>query len=258
MKTNTIIVCLLGLCLALAHSSAKAGGTVLLHDDFNGTALNSATWGVGTWKLGRTQLGNAPIIANGIARLSFNTYKFMGSEIYSKSNFALGNGVEFEARVRLNTLPNGLVTSLFTYNTLNTLSDELDIELLTKQINASSGGAPMLLTTWNDWNEATPTYGDCVHHCSQAPFISGLNVNVFHTFTIRWLPGSTEWLVDGVLVASSTRAQPDLATPIRLNFWAPASGWTDAYDANLKPAANRKMGKTYYYDLDWVEVRRLP
>ena len=248
----------LGISLALVQVPAFAAGTVVFRDDFNSGQLDATRWGVGTWKLGRTQLGNVPVVSGGIAQLRFDTYRFTGSEIYTKANFARGNGVEFEARVRMNHLPSGLVTSSFTYNTLNTLSDELDIEFLSKQINLSSGGAPMLLTTWNNWDEAHPTYGDCIHHCSQSVFVNGLDVNAFHTYTIRWLPDHTEWWVDGVLKASSNQAQPDLATPFRINFWAPASSWTDAYDANLKPAPNKRQNKAYYYDVDWVEIRQLP
>ncbi len=248
----------LGVALSLVQVSAFAAGTVVLHDDFNGSQLDSTHWSVGAWTLGRTQLGNVPVVAGGLAQLRFDTYKFKGSEIYTKASYARGNGMEFEARVRMNHLPSGLVTSLFTYNSVNALSDEIDIEFLSKQINLSSGGSPMLLTTWNDWDEAHPTYNDCVHHCSRSVFVNGLDVNAFHTYTIRWLPDHTEWLVDGVLVSSSNKAQPDLATPFRINFWAPDSGWTDAYDANLKPASTRRQNKSYYYDVDWVEIRQLP
>jgi beta-glucanase (GH16 family) len=249
---------LAGALLFATAAGAQAGGTVVFRDDFNVNQLDTAAWGVGTWKLGRTQLGNVPVVAGGVAQLRFDTWRFTGAEIYTRQNFALQNGVEFEARLRSNQLPAGLVTSLFTYNTnANGTSDELDIEFLSKQVNLSSGGAPMLQTTWNDWSEASPTYGDGVHHASQSPFIAGLDVNQWHVYTIRWLPGRTEWLVDGVLVGSSTLAQPDLAAPLRINFWAPASSWTDAYDARLKPVGNKKQNRSYYYDVDWVEVRRL-
>ncbi|MEO6102223.1 MAG: glycoside hydrolase family 16 protein [Pseudoxanthomonas sp.] len=257
IRPNLCLRCLAGAMLVATATAAQAGGTVIFRDDFNGSQLDTTAWGVGTWKLGRTQLGNVPVVSGGMAQLRFDTYRFTGAEIFSKTNYALQNGVEFEARVRMTNLPSGLVTSLFTYNTLNAKSDELDIEILSKQVNLSSGGAPLLLTTWNDWDEANPTYSDGVHHASQSAPVAGLDVNQFHTYTIRWLPGRTEWLVDGVQVASSTQAQPDLASPIRLNFWAPASSWTDAYDARLKPATSKKQNKSYYYDLDWVEVRRL-
>ena len=155
-------------------------------------------------------------------------------------------------------LPKGLVSAMFTYNTAASLSDELDIEILSNEVASSTGGAPVLFTTWNNWNEATPTYGDGVHHWSQSVFLGGLDVGQFHTWVIRWLPGKTEWLLDGVLVATSIKAQPDLATPYRLNFWAPAPSWTDAYDASLKSEPNKRKAKTWYYEVDWVEVRRLP
>ena len=247
----------LALVVALERASAQ---TVLLHDDFNGVALNSQIWGLGTWQLGRTQLGNSPVVSNGIARLTFDTYRFRGTEIWSKTNFARGNGVEFAARVKLNNLPSGLVTSLFTYTYDNQTrtSDELDIEIVTKRVNATAGGDPILFTTWNNWSEASPTYGDGIHHWSLEEFLNGFDVNAWHTFVIRWLPGRTEWLIDDVVVASSTKAQPDASTPVRLNFWAPTSSWTDAYSANLKPARKANANVRYYYDVDWVEVRQLP
>lgn len=248
----------LGLAMALVQAPAFAAGTVVFRDDFNGGQLDNTRWAVGTWKLGRTQLGNVPAVSGGMAQLRFETYRFTGSEIYTKATYARGNGVEFEARVRMNHLPSGLVTSLFTYNTANTLSDELDIEFLSKQTSIAVGGAPMLLTTWNNWDEAHPSYNDGIHHSSQSVFVNNLDVNTFHTYTIRWLPDHTEWWVDGVQVATSNKAQPDLAAPFRINFWAPASGWTDAYDGNLKPTQNKRQNKVSYYDVDWVEIRQLP
>jgi beta-glucanase (GH16 family) len=234
--------------------------TVVFRDDFNGTSLNTSLWNLGTWTLGRTQLGNSPVVGNGIGRLTFDTYKFRGTEIWSKTEFSRGNGLEIEARVKLNKLPSGLVTSLFTYSYDSQLavSDELDIEILTKQVNASTTSDPVLFTTWNDWSESSPTYGDGIHHWSFSKTLAGFDVNTWHTYVIRWLPGSTEWVIDGTLIASSTKAQPDAKTPVRLNFWAPASGWTDAYSSGLKPTNKASANVRYYYDVDWVEVRQLP
>jgi beta-glucanase (GH16 family) len=242
----------------LAATPALAAGTVVFRDDFNGGQLDAAKWGVGTWTLGRTQLGNTPLVAGGLAQLRFDTFGFKGSEIYTKANFARGNGVEFEFRVRDFNLPDGLVTGLFTYQAQGGLSDEIDIEILSKQVNLTAGGDPLLLTTWNDWDEAHPTYNDGIHHSSQSKFVAGLNVSTFHTYMIRWLPGRTEWWLDGSLLASSTAAQPDLATPFRMNLWAPASSWTDAYSGALRPAASARRNRSYYVDVDWVEIRTLP
>lgn len=241
------------------HLELAIGQTVIFRDDFSGTALNQQAWGIGTWKVGRTQLGNAPTVANGMARLNFDTYRFRGTEIYSKALFSKGTGIEFEARIRLNQLPSGLVPAFFTYiyDNATNKSDELDIEILTKQVNLKTGGDPVLFTSWNNWDENSPTYQDGIHHWSIDQFLAGLDVNVWHTYIIRWLPTSTQWLIDGVVVATSDKAQPDAATPLRLNFWAPASGWTEAYSSSLSPTTSAN-NKRYTYDVDWVEVRRLP
>ncbi|MFM8359486.1 MAG: glycoside hydrolase family 16 protein [Verrucomicrobiota bacterium] len=250
----------------LAPATAQAQ-TVLLRDDFSGSTLNTANWNLGTWMLGQTQLGNSPVITSGMARLTFDTYRFRGTEIWSKATFNRGNGLELEARVRLNNLPSGLVTSIFTYvyNNATQRSDELDIEILSKQVNASGGGDPVLFTTWNDWYEPTGLYQNGINHWSFSQFFPNFDVNQWHIYVIRWLPAvppslpaRTEWLIDGVLVASSDKAQPDLATPVRFNFWAPASSWTDAYSSTLKPARKASGNVRYFYDIDHVEVRQLP
>jgi len=255
MRRHSMLVLGVGLFLA---SPAFAAGSVVFREDFNGGQLDANKWGVGNWTLGRTQLGNTPVVSGGLAQLRFDTFGFKGTEIYTKSNFARGNGLEFEFRVRDVNLPDGLVTGLFTYQAQGALSDEIDVEILSKQVNLTAGGDPLLLSTWNDWDEAHPAYNDGVHNASQSKFVSGLNVNAFHTYTIRWLPGRTEWLLDGALVASSTAAQPDLATPFRMNLWAPASSWTDAYSSSLRPAASARRNRSYYVDVDWVEIRALP
>ena len=257
MKTARFPRLALAAGLSLA-SSASSASTVLFRDDFSGGQLDASSWAVANWKLGRTQLGNEPVLAGGMAQLRFDTYRLAGTEIYTLAKYPLGNGIEFEARVRMNYLPSGLVTAMFTYAYANGLSDEIDIECLSKQVNASVGGAPLLLTTWNDWDEANPAYGDGIHHSSASIFVSQLDVNSFHTYIIRWLPDRTEWLLDGRLLASSTAALPDLPTPFRINFWAPASSWTDAYDGSLKAAKNPRQNRSYYVDVDWVEIRALP
>ena len=99
---------------------------------------------------------------------------------------------------------------------------------------------------------------DGVHHWSFSVFLANFDVNAWHTYVIRWLPGRTEWWIDGVQVGSTDKAQPDAPTPVRLNFWAPASSWTDAYSSSLAPARKASGNKRYYYDVDWVEVRQLP
>ena len=86
----------------------------------------------------------------------------------------------------------------------------------------------------------------------------GLKLDVFNTIVIRWLPKRVEWLVNGQVIRTALTAVPDEQTKIRLNFWAPAGGWNDAYSNKLVPAKNARLNQTYYYDVDYVEVRAIP
>src|SRR4051812_12716085 len=89
--------------------AARAPRSVLFFDDFTGSTLNSSNWGVGTWQLGRSQLGNTPTVAGGIASLRMDTYNpanttlLRGTEIDSRQLFSPGtSGIDIEARVRIN------------------------------------------------------------------------------------------------------------------------------------------------------------
>ncbi|WP_374331321.1 glycoside hydrolase family 16 protein [Aestuariivirga sp.] len=254
---------LLGIAAALASllfANDALAATVLMRDDFSGTRLKSSIWNVGDWMQGRSQLGNIPIVGGGHARLYFDTYRFRGTEIYTTQTFSRGAGIEVEARCRLNRIPPGLITSLFTYifdDTANA-ADEIDIELITKQLGQTPGGAPVNFTTFNDWQKGTSVYQDGIRNFTVVQTVAGLNVNKWHTYLIRWLPDRTEWLIDGKIVATSSIAQPDAAQRVHLDFWAPAADWPDAYDSRLQPAAAPRRNARYFFDVDYVEVRSLP
>ena len=182
----------LPLACALAASPAFAAGTVVFRDDFNGSQLDSTRWSVANWTLGRSALGNTPVVAGGLAQMRFDTYGFRGTEIDTRPAFSRGNGLELEMRVRAVALPPGLVTGLFTYQEQAALSDEIDIEILSKQTSSTPGGDPLQLSTWNDWDETHPNYNDGIHNATQSVYVPRLNVSAFHTYLIRWLPGRTE------------------------------------------------------------------
>lgn len=245
---------------SLLFADSALGATVLMRDDFSGSRLKTAIWNVGDWMQGRSQLGNVPIISGGHARLIFDTYRFKGTEIYTKAIFPRGTGIEIEARCRLNKIPSGLITSLFTYifDDAAKTSDEIDIEIITKQLNLSSRGAPVNFTTFNDWEKGASTFQDGIRNFTVATTVAGLNANKWHTYLIRWLPDRTEWLIDGKIVATSTITQPDAAQRVHLDFWAPTSDWPDAYESKLQPATVPARNVRYYFDVDYVEVRSLP
>jgi hypothetical protein len=220
--------------------------SVIFREDFLGTSLDTKIWTVDTGKLDRTVLGNTPIITGGTARLTFDTYGFKGTEIFTKRLFSLGTkGLEIEAKIKLVTpLPSGLVTCFYTWvkNPSGSV-DEIDMNILSKQLNMAAGKALVLETFDNS------------HHWSSSKTIS--DVGNWHTYTIRWLPGRTYWLVDGVVVEDSDKVQPNADSYVGLLFYAPDSSWPDAYDKNFKPVNHPSSNKRYFYDIDYVEVRQL-
>src|SRR5262245_52976407 len=75
--------------------------TDIVRDDFDGGSLNTSIWNIGTWSLGRTQLGFTPQITGGIGRLRLDTYNpsnpggsFKGTEIWTNAQYTRGtNGL---------------------------------------------------------------------------------------------------------------------------------------------------------------------
>jgi beta-glucanase (GH16 family) len=239
--------------------------TVLFRDDFNATELDSQKWRQANWSLGRTQFGAPPVLTDGRIVLTHHTYNpkapgesFLGTEIYTEKVFERGNGIEIEAKVRAISLPPGLVTSLFTYSSDKLGSDEIDFEFLSNEVNsAPKGQTPVLLTNWNDWDEAKELYGDQVHHSSETVKVKDLNLAKFNTFTIRWLPTKTEWLINGNIVRESDKAVPNMASAVRINFWAAKPAWKEAFSALYQPSKVQSENKVSRYEVEYVEVRKI-
>ena len=244
--------------------------TPLLRDDFDNAATLDQSNAGRTWTVygngisyGTTQFGNQPSIVTEsgttFARLKLSTYNtnslLKGTEMYSRP-FALENGKEFEARVRAPNLASGIVAAFWTYSYQGTYgtstykADEIDFEILSKQ-------APnwLWLTNWNDWNPDLHNYMDGVHNMSWSATIGGFDWSGWNTYKIRWLPDRTEWYINDNLIKSATPAHPNDPMGVRFNIWTPDSGWTDAYDSNLRATTNPAANVDYYLDVDWVEVR---
>jgi beta-glucanase (GH16 family) len=260
------------ICVVLTWAlAAPAWGSVvketLFRDDFSGSTLDRNTWMVGTWDLGRARFGDTPYLHKGMATLRLHTYnpaapgsKFLGTEILSKKTFSRGYGVEFEARMRLRNMPDGLVSAFYTFTRdSGGRSDEIDYELLSKWVNhADPTGDRVLATTWNEWSASTGKYFDNVHHSDARPVVKGLDLNRFNTFKIKWLPDHTEWLINGKRIHTTKFALADEAMPVKFNLWAANSSWADAFNAGLLPTANKAADRVWEYDIDYVVVRALP
>jgi beta-glucanase (GH16 family) len=260
---------LLTMIAGLAAGAAHARAAEVFRDDFAGGALDTANWNIGTWQLGRTRLNFTPQVIDGMVRLRHDTYNpsnpggsFRGSEIWSDNRFERGAGLEFEARVRTPVLPNGLVTSFFTYQAFDqgtqTFADEIDFEFLSKHVNASGPTFdPVLATTWNNYNVNGSNFGDPNVHSSLNVNVNGLDLTQFNTVKIRWLADRVQWYVNGVPIRTAKQAVPDIAAPIRANFWAPGPEWPDAYASSLQPVSNPAQNTTHLYDIDYIAVRTL-
>jgi hypothetical protein len=257
---------LLVLC-AGAGAQAQTS-TVVLFDDFNGPSLNPSVWGTGDWVLGRTTLGNPPSFAQedgtSFVSLRHDTYNpsdpgrtFRGAELLSLSQFTMGAGKEFEARVRVSSEARGLVMSFFSWgargdNPRTWETDEIDFEYL-----SNLPADAVQLTAWNDWKQRYTSYNDGVHHSDRTATIPGFLRGGWNVLRFRCLTDRVEWYVNDVLVWTSTNVVPNDPMNIRLNFWAPDSSWAAAYDAGLQPTANPALNQSYRYDIDYVKVSTL-
>lgn len=262
--------------LAAAAGLAGLGGaasaqTVLLRDDFNGSApdVNRAVWtgpAAGHPALGRTFLrpGTAPIpIVNGAAVLRLDTFNasaagwaLLGSEISTRTLYSVGTGVAFEARVMpAADIPRGAVASVFTYVIRDVgggrlEQDEIDWEILT---NLVQGQSPPQVWTNVYVNEFLGA-GSPV--ALAAPKVKP--VGAWNTYRIEWYPGRVRWLLNGRVVMDRTDRVPNDAMNLRLNFWAPASDWPQAFSADLQPVGTFFQNRSFEYLVDWAMVTRLP
>lgn len=248
-----------------------AEGELLLREDFDAPVLDKQVWNTATWDLGRSRLSPQNVtIDNGVARLAFNSFdpqapgeRTVGGELYSKQAFAppAGGHLSIKARVRFDDAPAGLVASIFTYAVEDNaagdqVSDEIDFEFLSALNQPEANAAKVTLTTWDDWNEKSPTYHDEVTHSSRTVELPDLELGEFNEYEIRWFAGKVEWRINGELVRTAEVAVPTQASPVRFNLWAAGKGWTEAYGKDLQPTTKPETAATY--EIDWVEVRAVP
>jgi hypothetical protein len=261
-------IILAAVCLAGQQMPAQAQGTfqpvTVFQDEFNASSLNTSKWGVYSTSqfLQRTQYGLTPTIVTqgdtNFARLRLDTYTpdpayrgtyVKGTEIFSKQNFTLSPGLEFETRIRGANLPRGLVFAFFTLGERGVwpttyFKEEIDYEFLT---NFNKNQA--WLNVWDNWN---PNRGGPNQESTNTANFDWSGWNVYK---IRWLNDRVEWLINDVVVRTSTDILPDNPMQLHFNIWAASSTWSTAYDADLKPATTDAANQAYYMDVDYIRVR---
>ncbi|EKV00460.1 Ca2+-binding protein, RTX toxin [Leptolyngbya sp. PCC 7375] len=252
------------------------------------TFLGRTQFRLGTFGTSISELPDTlPNIINGRARLRLDTLNpvlldvpnnplnpnsanpsFFGTDLIINRDFTLGNGLAFEAQVRIDA-PRGLVASLFSFfdEGLDTPSippgqniDEIDFEFLTNYLNnARQGSSTKVLTNVYDDDPLGPGSGITVDN-------NGLDLTRFNTFRIEWRRNSVRWFINGIEILTRTDIVPDEAQTIRLNFWAPGQAFSQAFDASLQPVSRRtgdtnrtllSRNQTFFYEIDSVQVERL-
>ena len=273
--------------------TSSGGQAVLFSDDFDAPNFDTATYGLYTneQQLQRTQFGAAPTnqseAGTTFTRLKLDSYNpdapgqlFRGTELYTYRSFAVGQGLEAEARLRAPGLPPGLILAFFLINdryegapvAQNYRKDEIDFEILTAQQQQIAGNTRNYLYTnvWNDWNEGLygfdlnsanngpeRTNDDKVYRASMDPSLDYANWNVYR---IRWYPDRTEFYVNDRLERIETEVRPDNPLSLHLNFWTPYGNFNQAFSGSLPgpvSSPDSPSRRIYQYDVDYVRVTAL-
>ncbi|MBE7385203.1 MAG: glycoside hydrolase family 16 protein [Leptolyngbya sp. SIO1E4] len=256
----------------------------LLRDDFLGNNLDSAKWKLPIFTpmnnasfLGRTQLRvsndpnhEPPKVENGSVTLQLDTYNpsapgasFLGSELITQEKFSISTGMSFEARVRLlDPIDEGMVASLFSYEISDTngdgeikandLHDELTYEFLTNYVDGDDINTPPNAILTNAYQDMPLGAGDFLY--PQAS--ENDDLKTFHEFRIQLYPDRAVWYINDQVVRREFDTVPDEPMDVRLNFWAPAQEWQDAFSSSLIPTTAPENNQSYRYEVDYVDVKR--
>jgi hypothetical protein len=155
----TLLACA-GLLLPGAAAPAGFWDTIVFRDDCDGATgapPDAGAWivnhpGSWWWLQGRTHFpdplsttGPFPHVEDGVCVIEHHHYNpwdlgdpkttFLGGEIRSSVSFEPNRSYRFEARVRSNAYPNGLVSSFFLYGYDGANADEIDFEFLSNETN---------------------------------------------------------------------------------------------------------------------------
>lgn len=243
----------------------SANRPIHFRDDFNGTSLDTDLWDLAepsvTSTEGRTEFraNEAPEVSGGLLRLTLDTFNpfapggsFLGDAITTDDAFTRSDGLVFETRARIiddafNPLDRGLAASFFTRAFDTGARDEISLDVLSNDILDSE--ERIRTATSND---------EALGQSANAAFstASGLIATGFNTYRIEWFPDRVDWFVNDVLVRSETGTIPDDPMNFGLSLFAPDSTFTDAFDATLQPAATSAANETYFFEVDFVEIRR--
>jgi len=278
--------------LISTFASMQAQGQVLLSDDFTGTDgdfIDTRLWRVPDGGDGasygqttvKTDQNLTPTIGGNAGVLQLETFlpdntpgdpgnRFYGAEFQSRSSFALGGGLRWEARLKLGSSldggttsggapilapPSGVVGGAFLFDVVNPgdvtlVRDELDFELLSKQSTS------IFTNLYNDEGFTGPA-GDGL--LTPNP-VGGYSPYNYHDYKIEWTPGKVEYFIDNVSIRTETNPSnthvPDDPMTAHFNLWGPDSGFSDAFDPNFVPVGTSAENTVYTMSVDQVDITR--
>ncbi|MCX6152366.1 MAG: family 16 glycosylhydrolase [Ignavibacteriales bacterium] len=154
--------------------------------------------------------------------------KYWSGEVNTKQTYLYGR---IEVRMK-SAEASGVTSTLFTYNTKNSIYNEIDIEIMGRYNNEVS-------------------YNTFVPDQTGNPHRQIVNFNphrAFHIYTIEWTPDYVAWCVDGFEIyrQNDERIKTlNLPQSIMMNFWPPNSAdWAGTLDESKLPL---------YAFYDWVK-----
>ena len=243
----------------------SASTPVHFRDDFNGTSLDTDLWDLAepnvTSSEGRTEfsVNSAPEVSGGLLRLTVDTFNpfdpgssFLGDAITTDDVYTRSNGIVFETRARIvddmfDPLDRGLAAAIFTRAFDSGARDEISLDVLSNDILDAQ--ERVLTATSNE---------ESLGQSANAAFSSatGLDATGFNDYRIEWFPDRVDFFVNDVLVRTETGTVPDDPMNFGLGFFAPDSSFSAAFDATLQPATTSAANETYFFEVDFVEIRR--
>jgi hypothetical protein len=271
------------ICCAVPAFSATSIAQQVFRDDFD-------TFSPENWEClelgpqGQTCFTGCPNVCAGFATFEHHTYNAgrpgeccRSQAIASRKSFAPRDELLIEARVRVRApVGNGLVAAFFLYmdklaplpgNPNGLASDEIDVELLTNQINRADNYGdldhpvfhhPVVLAIYNDFQGQ---WDMVPYNWNANVFIRKLNLTKWNTFRIHWRRGAVDWwwAPDAIgepdrLLASSIRVLPDEPMSLYFSFWSATAIWPEAWDPNLVCTNDPSADAVCYFDVDYIVV----
>lgn len=267
--------------LSILAIAVSANAELLFEDQFTGDTLDLSKWDFHVVFLDPTQTrdsahADALAFTGETVKLPLETYNptaivpgdsFYGTDIVSTMRFDRGEGLVLTARMRMvddgqNPLVRGIVGAFFLFETdpvVPGVWDEIDFEQLSNDIDGVKNGDEskrrVLTNVFDDFDISDPGLNPDKPVFVPLPAV---DLTEFNVFDIHWLPEHVEWYVNGVLRRTEHMVVPDDAMDVHFNIHAPGPGFQDAYDPNLEPTSDPKENRTFFLEIDYVAVTRIP